>query len=285
MLGRNEFLAIGIVDGAGPDVRILLAAPLRPDDVETIFAGRLTELEEVRWDDPSGGVVARIVRKAGSIILSERPLVGESHAVLSAMLDGVRSLGIDALPWTKEARGFVQRSEWTRNHASVDDSWPDCSITGMETTLDVWLAPFLGGIRRKDALTRLNLLAAIQSRFSHAQLRQLDTLAPNYVVVPSGSKVHLSYDSGDHPVLAVKLQELFGLTRTPTVGGGRTPVTLHLLSPAARPLAVTQDLPSFWKNVYPEIRTQMRSRYPRHPWPEDPMSARPTKKTIGRKRR
>jgi ATP-dependent helicase HrpB len=135
-----------------------------------------------------------------------------------------------------------------------------------------------------DQLQRLDLVEILRSMFTHQQLRELDRLAPSKLLVPSGSRITLDYTPTDHPALSVKLQELFGLTETPRVGGGTTPVTIHLLSPAARPLAVTQDLRSFWENVYPEIRKQLRARYPKHPWPEDPLTATPTRRTIKRHR-
>jgi ATP-dependent helicase HrpB len=132
-------------------------------------------------------------------------------------------------------------------------------------------------------LQQLHLADILRGMFSPQQLRDLDRLAPSSLTVPSGSKVALDYTPTEHPALSVKLQELFGLTETPRVGGGAVPVTIHLLSPAARPLAVTQDLRSFWENVYPEIRKQLRARYPKHPWPEDPFTATPTKRTLRRK--
>jgi ATP-dependent helicase HrpB len=147
------------------------------------------------------------------------------------------------------------------------------------------LAPFLDGIWKKEHLARLDLTEILRSRFTHRQLVELDRLAPTHILVPSGSRIALDYRPGETPVIAVKLQEMFGETRTPSVAGGKVPLVVHLLSPAKRPLAVTQDLPSFWKNTYPKIRVQMRADYPRHPWPEDPLTALPTKKTVKKRSR
>ena len=148
--------------------------------------------------------------------------------------------------------------------------------------MDQWLAPFLGGMWKLQHLQRLQLVEILRSRVSPRQAHELDRLAPSQLRVPSGSQVSLDYSPTDHPALSVKLQELFGLTETPRVGAGRIPVTIHLLSPAARPLAVTQDLRSFWENVYPDIRKQLRARYPKHPWPEDPLTAVATSRTKRR---
>ena len=146
-------------------------------------------------------------------------------------------------------------------------------------TVDRWLGPFLPGIRQRNQLAKLDILEALRSLFTHQEFRDLETLAPPMLKVPSGSSVAIDYSSGSQPILAVRLQELFGLTETPRLGKGKVPVVIHLLSPAKRPLAVTQDLKSFWQNVYPDIRRQMRAKYPRHVWPEDPLHATPTSRT------
>lgn len=284
MLARHEFLAVGDVDGAGTDVRIFLAAPLSKDDVETIFEGQIVEQEDVRWNPVTQSVVVRMVRRAGALDLGEGKADVEDGRIIGAMIEGIRNMGIDALPWTKETRSFVARSEWVRLNVPGRELWPECSAKRLLDTLDAWLASSLSGVRKKEQLARVDIHSAITSLFSHAQLRELDRLAPERLPVPSGSKIALDYTGEKQPSLGVKLQELFGLIETPRVGGGTIPVVIHLLSPAGRPLAVTQDLRSFWKNTYPELRGRMRARYPRHPWPEDPLTAVPTKKTVRRKK-
>jgi ATP-dependent helicase HrpB len=161
--------------------------------------------------------------------------------------------------------------------------FPDLSDGGLIASMETWLAPFTKGMWKLEQLQRLGLADVLRSQLSPHQQRELDRLAPPYLLVPSGSRIALDYTQTDHPSLSVKLQELFGLAETPRVAGEKIPVTIHLLSPASRPLAVTQDLRSFWQNVYPEIRKQLRARYPKHPWPEDPMTAVPTRRTTKRR--
>jgi ATP-dependent helicase HrpB len=200
------------------------------------------------------------------------------------MLEGIRTMGLDVLPWSREAVAFRARSEWLRTRRLVPEDWPDLSEGHLLALLPAWLGPFLGNVSRRAHLASLDLAAILRARFSFRQLKELDRLAPEAVTVPTGSRIRLDYASGDQPVLAVRLQEMFGQSETPAVGGGDVNVLLHLLSPAGRPLAVTQDLPSFWRNAYPEVRKQMRGRYPKHVWPEDPAEARPTKRTKGGRR-
>jgi ATP-dependent helicase HrpB len=157
---------------------------------------------------------------------------------------------------------------------------PDLSDKVLEASVAEWLGPFLEGMWTLQHLQRLKLTEILRSRLAHHDLREIDRLAPSHLQVPSGSRIALEYTTADYPALSVKLQELFGLTETPRIAGGTIPVTIRLLSPAGRPLAVTQDLRSFWQNTYPEIRKQLRARYPKHPWPEEPLTATPTRRTI-----
>ena len=191
-------------------------------------------------------------------------------------------MGLDALPWNSSCRGLQARSEWLRLHQLVAADWPELSDQRLLETLSEWLAPFVEGISRRKELERIDLAGALKAQFSSRQLTELDRLAPTWIVVPSGSRIPLSYTTNPEPVLAVRLQEMFGQASTPTIAGGRVHVVLHLLSPASRPLAVTKDLTSFWQQTYPVVRTQMRARYPKHYWPEDPMKAAPTKRTKRR---
>lgn len=277
---RHEFLAFGDVDGAGAVVKAYLAAPLGRDEVDAIFKGQWVEEDEVRWNAAASSVSARRVRMVGSLVLEERPMEPRGERVTEAMVEGIRSLGLTALPWDKAAQALVDRSEWLRRGAFAPDDWPDLSEERLLDEMHVWLAPFLDGVWKREHLSRLDLAEILRSRFTHRQLVELDRLAPSHIVVPSGSRIALDYRPGETPVVAVKLQEMFGETKTPAIAGGRVPLVIHLLSPAKRPLAVTQDLPSFWKNTYPKIRVQMRADYPKHPWPEDPLTAIPTKKTV-----
>ena len=197
------------------------------------------------------------------------------------MIEGIHALGLASLPWLRDVEVFRARSEWLRRTGLITSAWPDLSDEQLLTTMETWLGPFLHGITRRVQLAQLDLLAIVRSMFTYQQLKELDRLAPATLKVPTGSQIRINY-AGPQPLLPVKLQEMFGQTETPTVGGGTKPVLLHLLSPAGRPLAVTQDLPSFWRSVYPEVRKEMRGRYPKHVWPDDPLSAQPTRRTKKR---
>ncbi|MBI3189143.1 MAG: ATP-dependent helicase HrpB, partial [Ignavibacteriales bacterium] len=278
MLSREEFLAVGDVDGIGNEVKIFLAAPLIEKEIRLAFDEQLVESEEIHWDEREEAVVARKVTRLGALELSEVPLSTSSEKVTNAMLDGIRLLGLDALPWTKDADSIRVRSEWLRINNLTKSSLPNLSNEELLETLEDWLAPYLSGITRRVHLQKLDMSMIIRAMFSFEQLRELERLAPTHLTVPTGSHIPLDYSSGSQPILAVRLQEMFGETETPTVANGKVKVLLHLLSPAHRPLAITQDLPSFWKNAYPDVRKDMRGRYPKHYWPENPREAEPTRR-------
>ncbi len=281
LLAREEFLAIGETDTTGSDPRILLAAPIARSGIERFMKNALTSEEQIEWNSKEEGVVARSITRLGAVILSEQSITTAPDAVVQAMVAGIRMLGIDALPWTKESRALCMRAEWAREHCSGASEFPPMDDAGLTAAAGEWLAPFLQGIRRRAQLASLDLHTILTTRLGYKNARLLETLAPSHLSLPSGSHIAVDY-SAHPPVLAVKLHELFGQTQTPSIGDGRTPLLLHILSPAQRPLAVTQDLSSFWATLYPELRTQMRARYPRHVWPENPLTAQPTNKTKRR---
>lgn len=284
LLAREQYLAVGEVDGASTEAKIFLAAPVRAEELTDTFADIVEERQEIHWSDRDEVVVARTVLLLGAIVLRERPLHEPGDAACQAMAEGIRQMGLDALPWNRETRAFVERSEWLRATGYVPPSWPVLSEEALLENLDSWLSPFLGGVTRREHLTGLDLAMILRACFSASQLRELDRLAPSHLAVPGGSRVRIEYGAASQPVLAVKLQELFGETDTPRIAGGKVPLVLHLLSPAGRPLGVTGDLRSFWLNTYPSLRSQMRSRYPKHVWPDDPLTAKPTNRTARRKR-
>ena len=284
LLAREEFLAVAEVDGVGTEARVFLAAPVDRADLVDVFKEQIEALDELFWNAAQEVVVARRVQRLGLLNIDEHSFRPDGEALLGVMLEGIRAMGLDVLPWSKEAVAFRNRSEWLRTRHLVSEDWPDLSGTHLLASLPGWLGPFLDNVSRRAHLASLDLAAILRARFSFQQLKELDRLAPGALTVPTGSRIRLDYASGDQPVLAVRLQEMFGQSETPAVGGGEVNVLLHLLSPAGRPLAVTQDLPSFWRNAYPEVRKQMRGRYPKHFWPEDPAEARPTKGTKGRRR-
>lgn len=273
-LAQAEWLAVAHWE-PGPTRRIRAAASLREAELLQDQAARLAWKREVRWDAQSEIVVAEEQRAFGAIVLERRPLRDIGEAGVAAMLAGIRSLGLQALPWSEAARGWQARLQSLRAWRP-EDGWPDVSDEGLLTELEDWLAPHLAGITRRDHLARLNLADILEARLDYAAQQRLARLAPTHLAVPSGSRVALDYAPPGPPVLAVKLQELFGLTETPRVNEGRTPVMLHLLSPGRRPIQVTQDLAGFWARTYPEVKKELKGRYPRHPWPEDPLVAPPT---------
>jgi ATP-dependent helicase HrpB len=277
LLARNEYLAIADLDAGAGNARIYLASPVSESKLESAFAGEIVVEEEIEWDVTEKRVKARRLRKLGALILNQEPLEMEGKEITRVLVEGIRRTGLRCLPWDKEAERFRTRVQWAR---SVIPELPDLSDQALESSIAEWLRPFLEGMWNLQHLQRLQLTEILRSRLSAHQLREIDRLAPSHLQVPSGSRIALEYTASGHPALSVKLQELFGLTETPRVGGGTTPVTIHLLSPAGRPLAVTQDLRSFWQTIYPEIRKQLRARYPKHPWPEDPLTATPTRRTI-----
>ena len=273
-LTREQFLAIGDTDGIGSEVKVFLAARIAREEILRHFADRIESRDEVRWVPDKEAVVARRIQTLGSLVLSEGASQPAGPEARAAMIEGIRQMGASSLPWTKETRSLQHRSEWLRkNHAD----WPDLSDEGLLHTADAWLSPFLEGIFQRAQLQKIDLRAALHSLLRPDQRHTLDQLAPSHLTLPSGSRIPLQYEDG--PVLAVRLQELFGQTDTPRIAGGTVEVVIHLLSPARRPLAVTKDLRSFWTTTYPELRNQLRARYPKHFWPENPLTAKPTGKT------
>jgi ATP-dependent helicase HrpB len=279
LLGREEFLAVADVDGIGTEVRVFLAAPLDREDLVEEFRQSIVEEEQVFWNQSDEAVTARQVRRLGAITVGERAVVPRGDAVREAMMEGIRLIGLGALPWRKESESVRSRSEWLRTRGVAPSGWPNLSDANLLATLPGWLGPYLDGITRRSQLGKLNMESALRLLFTPRQWNDIARLAPETITVPTGSRIRLDYTAGDLPVLSVRLQEMFGQTDTPLIAGGRVGVLIHLLSPAGRPLAVTQDLRSFWSNAYQEVRKEMRGRYPRHIWPEDPLGATPTRRT------
>ena len=287
-LGRaglaEPLLAAAALDGGDGEAVIHLAAPVSLEQLRARLPERIVTDDAVRWDPRAERVVARREERLGRIVLSERPLDPPDPArARAAMLDGVRALGIAALPWTDATRGWQARVLSLRSWLP-EDGWPDVADEALAAGLDAWLAPWLEGVTRRDQLARVDLAAALAALLPWERRARLEEGAPVQVRVPSGALRRLQYAPGQPPVLAVKLQELFGSADGPRVAWGRIAVTLHLLSPAGRPIQVTQDLRSFWERTYPEVRKELRGRYPRHPWPEDPWSAPPTARAKRRAR-
>ncbi len=265
------------------DSLVFAAAPFDPRVLERDFPLRFTRERTLRWNDERGAAEAFDERRFGAIVLERRSVPVKPADALPALLAAVRARGLDVLPWSEHARRLRARMQALRAWMP-ELGLPDVSDAALLASLEGWLAPYLEGRHRLAALAAEELTQALVSRLDHAQRRTLDTQAPESLQVPSGQQRRLEYSEDQPPVLAVKLQELFGLADTPCVGGGRIPVTLHLLSPAGRPIQVTQDLKGFWERTYPEVKKELKGRYPRHPWPDDPWTATPTHRAKPRGR-
>jgi len=274
LLGEPWLVALDVRFEAR-DSLILAAAPLDFRVLERDFPQQFVRERTLRWNDDRNAVEAFDEQRFGAIVLERRSVPVKAEDALPALLAAVRAKGINVLPWSEHARRLRARMQALREWMP-EQALPDVSDATLLVTLDEWLAPYLHGKRRLDALSAEELSQALAGLFDYEQRRLLDAQAPDSLTVPSGQSRRLEYAPDEPPVLAVKLQELFGLIDTPRVGGGRIPVTLHLLSPAGRPIQVTQDLKGFWERTYPEVKKELKGRYPRHPWPDDPWSATPT---------
>lgn len=273
-LADAPYLVAAELDDQGAESRILLAAPVDLAALKQQFADRIEEVTSVAWDRAAQAVRARKYERLGALTLKEVPVTDPAPAdMLAALLAGIAEAGLDILPWTRAARQLRQRINFMHR---LEPGWPDMSDAALVGTLESWLAPYLYGISSRDGLARLNLVKIIESMLTWDQRRELDECAPTHIVVPSGQRIPIDYSDPAAPVLAVRLQEMFGLTETPRIARGRVPLTLHLLSPAHRPVQVTRDLASFWRGAYFEVRKDLLGRYPKHYWPDDPLAATPT---------
>ena len=280
-LGNEEYLAVGDLDGSAQDSRIFLAAPIAAAEIEELHGDRIVAEQVVQWSPREGAVLARQRRRLDSLMLEDKPLKSpDGEKLRAAMVEGVRQLGLASLPWNEDLRRWRERIAFLRR---LDDSWPDLSDAALLASLGEWLGPFLDGVSRKDHLARVDLGSALRALVPWDRQRQIEALAPTHVEVPSGSRVPIDYSNPGEPTLSVRLQEMFGLSETPKVGGGRIPLTVHLLSPARRPVQVTRDLASFWANGYRAVKSELKGRYPRHYWPDDPLVAEPTRRIKPRR--
>lgn len=275
-MAASEWLAIAHWEPGSPR-NIRAAASIDERRVLQDHAGAIATREQVQWDAKTESVIAERQRSLGAIVLEARSLREPGDVRLrAAMIEGLRKLGLAVLPWNDAARQWQARVLSLRAWRP-DEDWPAVDDDSLLGTLEVWLAQHLESISKREHLQRLDLAGILGTQLDYAKAQRLAKLAPTHVVVPSGSRVLLEYStSAAAPVLAVKLQELFGLRQTPAVNDARMPVALHLLSPGRRPIQVTQDLPGFWSRTYPEVKKELKGRYPRHPWPDDPLAAAPT---------
>jgi ATP-dependent helicase HrpB len=277
-LAKSEFIVAAELDRADREARIFLAAPVSRDDLDQLFAGHITDNTEIAWDDRAQLIRAHRERRLGALVLDSSDLRdADPDALLAAALTGLRQLGLGVLPWTDELEQWRARVGLMRKFAvPAAEPWPDLSDAALLATLDEWAPPWIVGVSRREHFARTDLGNALRSRLSYGQTAILDREAPTHYVVPSGSRIPIDYRDGDVPTLSVRLQEVFGLHETPSIAGGKLALLLKLLSPAHRPVQITRDLVSFWERGYHDVKKDLKGRYPKHYWPDDPYTAVPT---------
>ncbi|RVA64238.1 ATP-dependent helicase C-terminal domain-containing protein, partial [Mesorhizobium sp. M7A.F.Ca.CA.001.08.1.1] len=273
-LAGEPFLVVADLQGKAQNARITAAAAIGEDDVRVALADRIEARRETSFDRDKRAVRVRETVRLGAITLAERMLPPPTGADADrAVLDAVRQHGLSLLTWSKEAQTLRQRLGWL--HRGLGAPWPDMADDALVERLDDWLLPYLAGAASFAAIDAGVVSAGLASLVPHDLQRRIDMLAPTHFDAPSGSHVPIRYDS-EWPVLAVRVQELFGLDRHPAIANGTVPLTLELLSPAHRPIQTTRDLPGFWRGSWADVRADMRGRYPKHVWPENPLLAAAT---------
>ena len=282
-LAREPFLTVAEITGTAAQGRIVLAAPLTLAEIEAQFYDRIESRDEIAFDDASASLRARRLRRLGALALAEQPIAGVPDETAARMLaQGIVRLGVERLPWATALRQWRDRVLFLRR--TQGDEWPDLSDAALAATAGEWLAPALAGKTALEQFTSSEFAQALQASLPWTLRRRLDSEAPSHFTAPSGSALPIDYAAPEGPRLAVRLQELFGLDRHPSIAGGRVPLVLELLSPAHRPVQVTRDLPGFWRGSYIAVKAEMKGRYPRHPWPDNPLAAAPTRRAKPRSR-
>ena len=271
-----EYLAIAELDAGKQDGRIFLAAPLTGREIKESNSHLLSQSQKISWDEQTATVIAKKQSCYGELILEEKPLAKpDPQKISSAMLEGITKMGIEALPWNDKVRELQARINclglW-----QPEAGWPDLSDVHLTATLEQWLPPYLDKIRSREQLKKLDLFTILNSMLDWQMNKKLEQNAPTHITAPSGSRIKLSYTVGKPPIMAVRLQEMFGLADTPKICNNQVEVMIHLLSPARRPIQITQDLKGFWEGSYHEVKKEMKGRYPKHHWPDDPWQAAPT---------
>ncbi|MEZ7795226.1 ATP-dependent helicase HrpB [Citrobacter pasteurii] len=280
-LGRHEWLIAPLLlqGSASPDARILLALPLDIEALMQTCPELLQQSDTIEWDEAQGTLKALRRTRIGQLTLKVQPLARLSEDELhQAMLNGIRDKGLSVLNWTPEAEQFRLRLQCAANWLPEYD-WPAVDEDSLLATLETWLLPHMSGVHSLRALKAVNVGQALRGLLDWSMLQRLDSELPAHYTVPTGSRIAIRYHEDNPPVLAVRMQEMFGEANTPTIAGGRVPLVLELLSPAQRPLQVTSDLSAFWKGSYREVQKEMKGRYPKHVWPDDPANTAPTRRT------
>lgn len=279
-LSSEEYLVAASLEGGERESRIYLAAPLAEAELIEYFADEIDESEFVSWDSVQKTVAARKQRRLWNLIISDAPLRNpDGEKIIKALISGIREEGLNALPWDRMTEGLRARVNFLHR---IGEDLPELSDEWLLNNLDEWLAPWLKGMTRLDHLKKLDMKNIILGMLTWEQQKALERLAPTHLTVPSGSRIQIDYLSGERPFLAVRLQEMFGLEKTPAIANGKVPLVLHLLSPAGRPVQVTEDLAGFWASSYHLVKKDLRGRYPKHYWPDDPLQAEPTSRAKAR---
>jgi len=283
-LSKSEYIVAAELDGAEREARIFLAAPIGLDDLNAHFDALIGETEQIRWDDRSESVSAKRERRLGALLLASSELRDpDPDALQRAVLLGLKHTGIAELPWTKELRQWRARAMLMRQYQIPGPApWPDLSDEALERNMEQWAPAWIVGFTRREHFAKLDLGNALRSFLTHTQVTILEREAPSHFTVPSGSHIPIDYLDGENPSLSVRLQELFGLNSTPSVAGRKLPLVLKLLSPAGRPVQITKDLVSFWNRGYHEVKKDLKGRYPKHYWPDDPYTAQATRRARPR---
>jgi ATP-dependent helicase HrpB len=280
-LAREPFLVVAELTGAAAASRIILAAPITLDEIEARFAGKIEDREAVTFDAASASLRARRSRRLGAVLLAEQiKQVTPDSDTARILTQGLVGLGLDRLPWSKVALQWRNRVRFLRG--TEGEEWPDLSNEGLARNAADWLEPLLLDKTARNDISADQLSDAITALLPWALRKRLDAEAPTHFTAPSGSHVPIDYEAEEGPKLSIRVQELFGLARHPAIAGGRVPLVIELLSPAHRPVQVTRDLPGFWRGSYADVKSEMRGRYPKHPWPDDPLSAPATRRAKRR---
>jgi ATP-dependent helicase HrpB len=280
-LARSPFLVAAELSGSAASTRILLAASADEADIHGAAGHRIREKDEIEFDQGAGALRARHVRRLDAIVLASEPravMANEENARLLA--EGIAKLGLSRLPWSKAQIQLRDRTRFLR--AAGEDEWPDLTDEALAKTVVEWLAPFLAGKTKLSEIGADDLGAALDALVPWTMKRRLDEEAPTHFEAPTGNRHAIDYETAGAPALHIRVQEFYGLTQHPSIAGGKLPLTLYLLSPAHRPIQITRDLPGFWKGSWTAVKAEMKGRYPRHPWPDDPASALPTARTKPR---
>ncbi len=276
-LSAEAYLVAPSLDGEKPEARIFLAAPISYEILIENFSEQITEDSQIVWDHRNQSVKARREVLIGKAVLKSFLLTKpDPFQITKALCDGIHQEGIEILPWTQSLRAWQARVMLLRRLGAAGLIWPDVSDEALKNTLGDWLMPYLEGIQKGEHLRRIDLSSALSAILSWKHRQELDAMAPTHFTVPGGSRIPIDYTSGEMPALSVRLQEMFGATETPAIAAGKLPLLIRLLSPAGRPVQITRDLKSFWKQGYFEVKKDLMGRYPKHHWPDDPLSARAT---------